>query len=232
MAQLAQLGRQADEEDGDTLMRWTAEMKWRWLNVAWILWFSEEFPNSSFYGETSKFDIRTCEENDVGNVKEMIEVAHEEYPKDLNGFEKLLIDAEKPLYEGCKKYTKLSTLVKLYNLKVSWSLGRKLGSSKELQSLRVFLKLESSKKACIFKGASIFEGVLEVGVLKESFWGLGRKFVSSKKLQSLRVFLKLKSSKKACIFKEASIFGGRSFDLRGWLTSGVEKASISWENFL
>ncbi|KAA0040158.1 transposase [Cucumis melo var. makuwa] len=53
----------------------------------------------------------------------MIEVAHEEYSKDPNEFEKLLIDAEKPLYEGCKKYTKLSTLVKLYNLKVryGWS---------------------------------------------------------------------------------------------------------------
>ncbi|XP_031737559.1 uncharacterized protein LOC101205266 [Cucumis sativus] len=61
--------------------------------------------------------------HDVGSVKEMIEVAHEEYSKDPTEFEKLLIDAEKPLYEGCKKYTKLSTLVKLYNLKVryGWS---------------------------------------------------------------------------------------------------------------
>ncbi|KAA0059821.1 transposase [Cucumis melo var. makuwa] len=51
----------------------------------------------------------------------MFEVAHKEYSKDPNGFEKLLIDAEKPLYEGCKKYTKLST--PLYNLKVryGWS---------------------------------------------------------------------------------------------------------------
>ncbi|KAA0065431.1 hypothetical protein E6C27_scaffold17G001090 [Cucumis melo var. makuwa] len=39
----------------------------------------------------------------------------------------------------------------------SLSLRRKLGSSKELQSLRVFLKLESLKKACIFEEASIFE---------------------------------------------------------------------------
>ena len=86
-------------------------------------WHGEALPNSSFYGECSKFDTHTCEENDVGSVKEMIEVAHEEYSKDPNGFEKLLIDAEKPLYEGCKKYTKLSTLVKLYNLKVryGWS---------------------------------------------------------------------------------------------------------------
>ncbi|KAL0556194.1 hypothetical protein IC582_004704 [Cucumis melo] len=65
-------------------------------------WHGEALPNSSFYGECSKFDTHTCEENDVGSVKEMIEVAHEEYSK--NGFEKLLIDVEKPLYEGCKKY--------------------------------------------------------------------------------------------------------------------------------
>ncbi|KAA0040584.1 putative TNP2-like transposon protein [Cucumis melo var. makuwa] len=63
------------------------------------------------------------EENDVGNIKEMVEIAHEQYSKDPSGFEKLLNDAEKPLYEGCKKFTKLSTLVKLYNLKVrhGWS---------------------------------------------------------------------------------------------------------------
>ena len=86
-------------------------------------WHGEELPNSSFYDESSKFDTHTCEDQDVGSVKEMIEVAHEEYSKDPTGFEKLLIDAEKPLYEGCKKYTKLSTLVKLYNLKVryGWS---------------------------------------------------------------------------------------------------------------
>ncbi|KAA0051591.1 hypothetical protein E6C27_scaffold174G001350 [Cucumis melo var. makuwa] len=63
------------------------------------------------------------EENDVGNIKEMVEIAHEQYSKDPSGFEKLLNDTKKPLYEGCKKFTKLSTLVKLYNLKVrhGWS---------------------------------------------------------------------------------------------------------------
>ncbi|KAA0048447.1 ty3-gypsy retrotransposon protein [Cucumis melo var. makuwa] len=72
----------------------------------------------------------------------------------------------------------------------------------------MFLKLESWKKACIFKGASILKGVLEVGVLEESFWSLGRKLVSSKEFQSLRVFLKLESWKKAYIFKGALIFEG------------------------
>ncbi|TYJ96924.1 uncharacterized protein E5676_scaffold220G00270 [Cucumis melo var. makuwa] len=55
-----------------------------------------ELPNSSFYGESSKFDTHTCEENDGGSVKEMIEVAHKEYSKDPNGLEKLLVNAEKP----------------------------------------------------------------------------------------------------------------------------------------
>ncbi|KAA0051509.1 hypothetical protein E5676_scaffold610G00630 [Cucumis melo var. makuwa] len=35
---------------------------------------------------------------------------------------------------------------------------KKLGSSNELQSSKVFLKLEFWKKACILKGASVFEG--------------------------------------------------------------------------
>ncbi|KAA0051087.1 transposase [Cucumis melo var. makuwa] len=67
----------------------------------WVLlsMVHDALPNSYFYGESSKFDTHTCEENDVGSVKEMIEVAHEEYSKDPNGFEKLLIDAEKPLKE-------------------------------------------------------------------------------------------------------------------------------------
>ncbi|KAL4010606.1 hypothetical protein IC575_030108 [Cucumis melo] len=95
------------------------------INESYKIWFwhGEELQNSSFYGESSKFDTHTREENDVGSVKEMIEVARNEYSKDPNGFEKLLIDAEKLLYKGCKKYTKLSTPVKLYNLKVryGWS---------------------------------------------------------------------------------------------------------------
>ena len=32
-------------------------------------------------------------------------------------FEKLISDAEKPLYKGCTKFTRLSAMLKLYNLK-------------------------------------------------------------------------------------------------------------------
>ncbi|GJS46882.1 hypothetical protein Tco_0597003 [Tanacetum coccineum] len=36
---------------------------------------------------------------------------------DLVKFQELLLDAEKPLYEGCPDFTKLSTIIKLLNLK-------------------------------------------------------------------------------------------------------------------
>ncbi|GKF70301.1 hypothetical protein Tco_0203358, partial [Tanacetum coccineum] len=36
---------------------------------------------------------------------------------DLVKFQELLLDAEKPLYEGCPEFTKLSAMVKLLNLK-------------------------------------------------------------------------------------------------------------------
>ena len=53
----------------------------------------------------------------------MIHVVEEDYTKNPMKFEKLLEDAEKPLYLGCSKFTKLPVLVRLYNLKArnGWS---------------------------------------------------------------------------------------------------------------
>ncbi|KAL4591591.1 hypothetical protein LXL04_004560 [Taraxacum kok-saghyz] len=47
------------------------------------------------------------------------DVVEEDYEK----FQDLFDDSEKPLYDGCKKYTKLSAVLKLFNLKAngSWS---------------------------------------------------------------------------------------------------------------
>ncbi|KAA0041709.1 transposase [Cucumis melo var. makuwa] len=52
----------------------------------------EELPNSFFHGESFKC---MYEENDARNIKEMVEIGHEQYSKDPSGFEKLLNDAEK-----------------------------------------------------------------------------------------------------------------------------------------
>ena len=54
---------------------------------------------------------------------EMVKVAHDDFQVDPEFFKNILNDAEKPLYPGCRKFTKLSALVKLYNLKAryGWS---------------------------------------------------------------------------------------------------------------
>ena len=48
---------------------------------------------------------------------EMVEVAQDDCKANPKLFERLLEDTEKSLYPDCKNFTKLSTLVKLYNLK-------------------------------------------------------------------------------------------------------------------
>ena len=56
----------------------------------------------------------------IGNVDhtvEMVEAAQDDYKANPKLFERLLEDAEKPLYLDCKNFTKLFALVKLYNLK-------------------------------------------------------------------------------------------------------------------
>nr|GEX74048.1 hypothetical protein [Tanacetum cinerariifolium] len=50
---------------------------------------------------------------------EMVNATKESFDEDdLAKFQELLLDAEKPLYKGCLEFTKLSTIVKLLNLKV------------------------------------------------------------------------------------------------------------------
>ena len=51
---------------------------------------------------------------------EMVEVAQEDCKDNPKLFERLLEDAERPLYPSCKNFTKLSALIKLYNLKARY----------------------------------------------------------------------------------------------------------------
>ncbi|KAL0546958.1 hypothetical protein IC582_016877 [Cucumis melo] len=53
----------------------------------------------------------------------MLQSAHDGSCNTSNTFDTMFDDAKKPLYPGCKKFTKLSALVRLYNLKVryDWS---------------------------------------------------------------------------------------------------------------
>ncbi|KAL6327729.1 hypothetical protein AAG906_024698 [Vitis piasezkii] len=84
----------------------------------------------------------------------MVEAAQDDCKANPKLFERLLEDAEKPLYPGCKNFTKLSALVKLYNLKGRYGWSDK--SFSELLSLLGDMLLNELKDAssCPTCGAS------------------------------------------------------------------------------
>ncbi|XP_073120201.1 uncharacterized protein [Henckelia pumila] len=52
---------------------------------------------------------------------DMVHDAFDSYAENPTTFKNLLEDAEKPLYSGCSKFTRLSAVVKLFNLKAKYS---------------------------------------------------------------------------------------------------------------
>ncbi|RVW61746.1 hypothetical protein CK203_065428 [Vitis vinifera] len=82
-------------------------------------WHKEAGPSSRQPIEMAQcYDTMDC--GDVVSTVEMVHVVDDEFMTDPISFKKLLEDAEKPLYPSCIKFTKLSTLVKLYNVK-AWN---------------------------------------------------------------------------------------------------------------
>ena len=85
-------------------------------------WHGEAGPTSSQPTEMAqRYDTMDCA--DVASTVEMVHAIEDEFMTDPMSFKKLLEDAEKPLYPSCIKFTKLSALVKLYNVKAryGWS---------------------------------------------------------------------------------------------------------------
>ena len=73
-------------------------------------------------------------------------------------FGRLLEDAEKPLYLGCMKYTKLSALVKLYDLKARYGWSDK-GFSKLLQVLEDMLPLNNEMSLPMYEAKKTFSAL-------------------------------------------------------------------------
>ena len=90
-------------------------------------WHGEDIPTS-----TQPSEMAQCHDmmnySDVGNIVEMIHAMKDEFMADPISFKKLLEDAKKPSYFGCEKFTKLSTLVKLYNVKAQYGWSDKIFS--------------------------------------------------------------------------------------------------------
>ena len=73
---------------------------------------------------------------------EMVKASHDDFHADEEIFNKLIQDTEKPLYPSCRKFTKLSALVKLYNLKARYGWSDK-GFSKLLGLIDEMLPLNN-----------------------------------------------------------------------------------------
>ena len=87
----------------------------------------QSYTNWVFYGKTIHNASPTCiNEEEPRNYKrigafeivKMVQAAHDCFVCDLEKLNPLFREAKMSLYNGCKKFTKLSALVKLYNLKV------------------------------------------------------------------------------------------------------------------
>lgn len=72
--------------------------------------------------ESHIFSIDEYQESN-GDHLEDADMVHDAYSVNPDGFNQLLEEAEMPLYPGCNKFTKLSSIVRLYNLKANngWS---------------------------------------------------------------------------------------------------------------
>ena len=86
----------------------------RSYNKKWI-WHDEKVQSIKF---VSKKNVREDYELDFDDdLFDMIDDAKYQANLDPIKFKSLLSDAEKPIYPGCTKFTKLSALLKLNNLK-------------------------------------------------------------------------------------------------------------------
>ncbi|XP_042453932.1 uncharacterized protein LOC122038310 [Zingiber officinale] len=87
--------------------------------------FSKNYLNWIWHGEAVEKDRLNSSVNqeltdnchDDFETVNLCEAAYDNHTENPEVFMKFLEEAEKPLYKGCKSYTKLSALVKLYNTK-------------------------------------------------------------------------------------------------------------------
>lgn len=86
--------------------------------------FKENYSmNTTYFDESTSFTIGIP--TDAEDTVEMVEATEETFIGDHVKFQKLIEDAEKPLYKGCPNFTKLSAVVQLLNLKSKYGVSDK-----------------------------------------------------------------------------------------------------------
>jgi hypothetical protein len=95
------------------------------IDKSYNIWYShgENPPSRPNTSPKPKEVSEYIEEVNWDPLDEMIEDAHYGSTVDRSKFDNLLSDAEKPLYPGYKKFTKLSAIIRLFNMKAKhgWS---------------------------------------------------------------------------------------------------------------
>ncbi|KAA0034832.1 transposase [Cucumis melo var. makuwa] len=86
-------------------------------------WHGEDLKSETVTSKMENIVDEKYEQDDLFNIVNIFQSAHDGSCNTSNIFDTMFDDAKKPLYPGCKKFTKLSALVRLYNLKVryGWS---------------------------------------------------------------------------------------------------------------
>ncbi|RVW26527.1 hypothetical protein CK203_107406 [Vitis vinifera] len=139
-------------------------------------WHGEKGPSEAFSNVHN--NVMTNEYNDVADTIDMVNAAQVNCMNDPQVFGRLLEDAEKPLYPGCMKYTKLSALVKLYNLKARYGWSDK-GFSELLQLLGDMLPLNNEMPLSMYEAKKTFSALVKV---EDKQWGKIKKGVPAKVL--------------------------------------------------
>ena len=129
------------------------------IDFSYRVWYrhGENGPSGGF-SNVSQQHYDKCKYNDVVDTIDMVNVSQVNCMNDPQVFGRLLEDAEKPLYLGCMKYTKLSALVKLYNLKARYGWSDK-GFSKLLQVLEDMLPLNNEMSLPMYEAKKTFSAL-------------------------------------------------------------------------
>ena len=84
---------------------------------AWF-WHGEDLNPENVTSKMKNKVDESDEHDDLFNTIDMVQSIHDQYSNTSNTFDTMFDDTKKPLYPGCKKFTKFPALVTLYNLKI------------------------------------------------------------------------------------------------------------------
>jgi hypothetical protein len=132
------------------------------IDKSYKVWVHHGEKLASNIDDTNEVDFD--EFMDAPHVAQMVDDMRDELTDNPGDFESLVADAEQPLYPDCAKFTKLSILVRLFNLKAKYGLSDVFFS--ELLALLKEMLPENNEIPSSFYSAKKTLGALGLGYEK------------------------------------------------------------------